>query len=283
MNLSEWLKDHKLAAGGILAAVLVLFIVIMRRGGSASTASSATSSDSSALQAEEQAGAVQASTAQQNAQLAAQEQIAQISAQSTQQQTTAGLTATQDQDATELAADLAGVSSQNTVAELQAGISNNQTQAAVDENRDTLNFASQEVGMQDSVLEDQINSSYDASALADSTALQGAQDEYNYGLGLANISAGVAVAGLPLAEQEESDYNSTTNAILNQAGTPQNSALDAQDQTSIFQTILARGNPGVAAAGDKASSTAVVSGNNTGLASETALLNTGAELLGDVL
>ena len=105
--------------------------------------------------------------------------------------------------------------------------------------------------MQDAVLQDQINSGVLENANNNATALAGEV----VGAGVTDTAVGDA---LTLAQQQELDnYNLTSESnaaydaeiptIVQKAGNAQNSIIDATDQTGIFQTILSKGNPSVAA------------------------------------
>lgn len=74
-----------------------------------------------------------------------------------------------------------------------------------------------------------------------------------------------------LATTAESNYEANVQAIIPHAGDKKNSALDATDQTALFQTILASGNPSVAATGTSASASADASGNGASVAKTTAI------------
>jgi hypothetical protein len=101
-------------------------------------------------------------------------------------------------------------------------------------------------------------------------------DQLEYQNNLAQLQAGVATQSLNdatllgqqqlnenynLAETNQQAYDSELPFVLQHAGQQQNSALDANDQTNIFETFLSGGNPGVAAAGVQSSAATAVAGD----------------------
>jgi hypothetical protein len=108
------------------------------------------------------------------------------------------------------------------------------------------------------VLTDQINSGVEenannnASAVAALNITTGA----NTTLGLASLNDATG-----LAQEQQTNFETNVNNIIPLAGQQKNSALDATDQTSLFQTILSGGNSSVASTGTSASASTAASGN----------------------
>jgi hypothetical protein len=267
------IKEHPYATGGIVivGGIIVFYLL---SGSSSAPSSSATSSGASnqaaLLQAQEAEAQINAGTQQQNAQTSAELQAASLQADAQNQATAASVAINQVNTEAQLASSIYG-----TQASLQATALNDN--AATEQQANEAIFNQNTVAMQDSVLEDQINSGVVENANNNATAVAGAQ-----------IQAGVADLGLgdalTLAQQQESDqYNLTSQNetaydaeipyVVQHAGQKQNSIIDATDQTSLFQTVLAQGNPTVATAGTSATSTvargsqAASTATNTSIAS----------------
>jgi hypothetical protein len=247
-NLSL-LKSHPYATGGIVIVGGVIVYYFISRGSSGTQTSAQVgdanvAAEDTSLQQTQAAAAVQT-----NAQNAAIQQ-AQIAASSQDYQTSAA----------------EDVSNTQTLAALVAALSGNQTTLQVTQSNNdaaTLQQANQETAnqnieaIQESGIEDQINQAYNISANTNATNLAGLQDTLSaqQNVDLATISSATS-----LASQQQAAYDTEIPYIVQNAGDQKNSALDATDQTSIFQTILSGGNAGVAAAGTAASSTANVAG-----------------------
>ena len=146
--------------------------------------------------------------------------------------------------------------------------------------------------MQDAVLESQINAGVVENANNNATALAGTTATLSYQQQIANLQAGIASQGLTisgnLAQQQEADasnyaqqleanYEANVKAVLPNVGKAYNSGLDANNALALQETILSGGNPGVAAAGIQSSSTATVSGNQTGAAILQSIINSAAK------
>ena len=247
LNLEE-LKQHPYAVGGVvIVGALIVFYYLSNGGGSnaPSTGSSDYSAADATIQQANAAAAIQ--TNAQNAQI----QQAQIAASVANNQTAAQ------------------VSTQNTsvLAGLIAALSGNQTGlqvAQVNANAATLQQANQEVSqqniysLQEAGLQDQINQAAIENANNNATSLAGFVDQLNAQGQIAAQSLNIA-GGLATTQQQQ--YAQEVSQIIPLAGQQKNSALDATDQTSLFQTILSGGNPSVAAAGTNASASAANSGN----------------------
>ena len=249
----ELLKKHPYATGGVvIVGGIVVFYLLSSSGGGGGGGSSSGSSDySSALSADTQLAQINAAAQTSQSQTEAELQAAQLSANVSNYQTSASLQAADVQTAAALAGTLGEIS-----AEVNENASNNYTAVTEQANNDISN--ENIYGMQESVLADQINAGVEENAnnnatnLAATSIVTGA----NTTLGLASLNDATG-----LAEQQQTDFENNVNNIIPLAGQQKNSALDATDQTSLFQTILAGGNSGVATAGVGASASTAASGN----------------------
>ena len=262
-----FIKEHPYAVGSavIVGGIVILYLL---SGSSSSSGSSASSTQAATLQADEAEAQINAGTQQQDAQTSAELQAAQDQQESTDEQTQASVTLGNTQTAAQLAASIYG-----TQASVAENASDNATTEATAANAEISN---QNVyAMQESELEDQINSGVVENANNNATAVAGAQ-----------IAAGVTDLGLgdalTLAQQQENDaynltsqndsaYDSEIPYIVENAGDEKNSLIDATDQTSLFQTVLSQGNPTVAAAGTGASASADSNANATTAAQTTSI------------
>ncbi len=197
----------------------------------------------STLQADTQMAQLQAATQQQQIQSQSQLAAAQLAAQVQAQQVNASVQTNNVNTAATLAATLAGISSQTAQA-ANTAVSNQNI-----------------YGMQEAVLADQINSGVVEQANNNATALAASQIQTNAQQAIASQTIAGATA---LAQQQQSNFQQNVSSIIPLAGQQKNSALDATNQTALFQTILANGNPGVASSGNAATATSAVSGNNQG-------------------
>lgn len=251
-ELPPFIKEHPYAVGSavIVGGIVILYLL---SGSSSSTGASASGDQAAVLQAEEAEAQINAGTQQQNAQTSAELQAAQLQANSEDAQTAASVDINNTNTAAQLAAQIYATQQGTTVTALNDNASTEQ-QA----NEDIFNQNT--VAMQDSVLEDQINSGVVENANNNAAAVAGTQ-----------IAAGVTDLGigdaLTLATQQENDaynltsandeaYNQEIPYIVQNAGDQKNSLIDATDQTSLFQTVLSQGNPTVAAGGTAASASA---------------------------
>jgi hypothetical protein len=248
------LKEHPYATGAVVIVGGIVVFYLLSSGSSSSTAASSGNDDyASTLSADEQLSQVQAAADVQTQQTQAQLQQAQLEAQVADSQTNASLQANDVNTAASLAGVLGQISGQ-----VEENNSNNYTAVTEQANNDI----SQDnvYGMQEAVLEDQINSGVTENANNNATALAGSED-------IAGLQTQVSLASLDdatqLASQQQTAYDAQIPYIVQNAGSQQNSALDATDQTSIFQSILSQGNPSVAAAGTNASSSVAVGNNNS--------------------
>jgi hypothetical protein len=280
----QLIKDHPYATGGvvIVGGLIVFYLLSSSESSGAAPASSSGQPDQSAALAysSQIAQANAAAEVQTNAQQV-QLQQTQLQAQVASQQIDASLHTNDVNTAATLAA---------TLAQIQAQTTQNQDSlvAQTTQNRDTLTAQTVQQGneltyaqniqsMQDAVLESQINAGVVENANNNATALAGTDATLDYQHYIAGLQAGVASQGLTiagsLAQSEESDYEKNVQAILPNVGKAYNSGLDANNALALEETILARGNPGVAAAGVSSSTTATTSGNQTGLATLQAIIN----------
>lgn len=255
-ELPPFIKEHPYAVGSavIVGGIVILYLL----SGSSSGTSSASSDQAAVLQADEAEAQINAGTQQQNAQTSAQLQAAQLAADSTNQQTAASVAINNTNTAAQLAASIYSTQQGTAVTAL-----NDSTQEAIEANSEISN---QNVyAMQESELEDQINSGVVENANNNATAIAGAQIQ----AGVTDLGIGDALTlsqqqendAYNLASQNETAYDAEIPTIVSEAGQQKNSALDATDQTSLFQTILAQGNPTVANSGTNASLGATQSGN----------------------
>ena len=257
----ELIKKHPYATGGaVLVGGIILFVLLSRGESSSAATTSSSSGLSTGAYMQDQLQMAQisaASSLQQNAQNV-QLQTAQLSADTANNQTAAALKASDLQTIAGLAASTFG-----TQAQVAENATNVNAQTVQQQNQ--LTYAENIQQMQDNVLMDQINQGSIEQANNNATALAGTQITANYQLGVAQLQAGVATAGLTdatnLATNQQNITASTLPYILDHAGDQKNSALDATDQTGIFQTILSGGNSTVAATGTAVSGGAANSGN----------------------
>jgi hypothetical protein len=242
----DLLKKHPYATGGVvIVGGIVVFYLMSSGSSSGSTAQQSPASIDAAMAQAQAAAAIQ--TNAQNAQL----QQAQIAAGVQNNQTAAAVTTNQT----------------STLAALVAALSGNTTGlqvAQVNANAATLQQANQETSqqniysIQEAGLQDQINQAYLLNANNNATSLAGLVDTLNAQGAIAQQSLGIAGT---LAQQQQVNQQANVNAIIPLAGQQKNSALDAVNQTTLFQTILSGGNPAVAATGSGASVNAAASGN----------------------
>jgi len=247
------LKEHPYATGGIvIVGGVIVFYLLSSRGTSGTGASSSDFQSQLAADAQLQQVQAQENIASTNAN--AQLQQAQLAANVSNTQTAASVATNNTLTAAQLAGTLAGIQGTVQTTAIQAN-------AATAQQYNAAISTQNEVSMQDAVLQSQINSGVVENANNNATALAGLESNnaVTYGLGSQTIGA-----GLTLAQQQQQNFETNVQAIAPLAGQQKNSALDATNQTAIFQTILSNGNPGVAASGNGATSTAAVSGNNAG-------------------
>jgi hypothetical protein len=277
IEIPAFIKEHPYAVGSVvIVGGIVVFYLLS--GSSSSAASSGGSNQAAVLQADEAEAQINAGTQQQDAQTSAELQSQQDQQEAQDEQTQASV----------------AINNTNTTAQLAAAIYSTQQGTAVTalndnaQNTEQANqylFEQNTTAMQDSVLEDQINSGVVENANNNATAIAGTQ----IGAGVTDLALGDS---LTLAQQQESDqYNlSATNEsaydaeipyITQNAGDQKNSITDADNQTALFQSILAQGNPTVATSGNAvtASTGAAAIRNttatNTSIASGLAGITTG--------
>ena len=258
----EMLKKHPYATGGIVIVGGVVVFYLLSSKSSGASPSGTGSNFQAELAASTAAQNVAAQENIQAGQTNAQIQQAQIAANSQNYATQAAVQSNQDTLAAQLAQNLAAVNGQVQV----AGINANATTA---QQYNAAISTQNEVSMQDAVLQSQINQGTIINANNNATALAGLESNnaLTYGLGSQTISA-----GYNLAQTQQANFQQNVQTIVPLAGQQKNSALDANNQTALFQTILANGNPGVAASGNAATTSAVISGNNSGVANTAAIV-----------
>jgi len=268
----ELLKKHPYAVGAIvIVGGVVVFAFLSRSQSSAATVQTGSNSGDfqAELQASEQEQALNAQSNLQSQQTAAQLQVAQLQADVSNQQTAAQLAAVENSNQYNFAADL--VSTQANVAANATTLAAQTTQQA-----NELTYAQNIQSMQDAVLTDNINAGVQENADNNATQLAAVNSSYEYQNNIANLQAGIASQSLndstllgseqlndeyQLASTENSQYDNEVQYIEQHAGTPQNSALDANDQTGLFATILSHGNPSVAQSSVQSSAASAVAGD----------------------
>lgn len=233
------LREHPYATGAavIIGGLAVFYLVSSNQSGAGSSTSATGGNDLAAygqMQQTQLAAAIQS-----NAQNAALQQ-SQLQAQVANNQIAASV------DQNQL----------DTLASLIANL--NGTAASVQQNSDTLTaqtteqanqlvYAQNIQSLQDSVLMDQIDQQTIQLANSNSTTLDAFKSQL--------------AAATGLAYQQQNNWQTNVAAMLPLAGQQKNSALDANNQTSLFQTILSGGNPNVAASGNYVSYGTAASGD----------------------
>jgi hypothetical protein len=255
----ELLKEHPYATGGIVIVGGIVVFYLLSRQSSGVSANPQSADFQAALAADSQLQQVAAASAVQQSQQQTALQAAQLNASVANNQTAANLNATNTAAYTGLVSSLIS-------GELAVSENATNTNAQVTEQENTALYTQNISQMQDNVLMDQINQAAEENANNNATSLSGLQDQLNYGTGIATLQAGLQSQGLTeaatLTSQQMAQQLQLDNTIIPLAGQQKNSALDATDQTSLFQTILANGNPNVAAAGTAASASATAAGDN---------------------
>jgi hypothetical protein len=278
------IKEHPYATGGIVivGGLVVFYLLSSSESSSAAASSSPGQTDqTAALSYDAQLAQAQAAAQVQTNAQQVQLQQTQLQAQVASQQIDASVATNNINTAATLAA---------TLAQIQASTQQNQDteEAQTVQQGNQLVYAQNIQQMQDSVLESQINAGVVENANNNATALAGTDATLDYQQEIAAMQAGIASQGLTIAgniaEQQESDastlaetqasnYESNVQAILPNVGKAYNSGLDANNALALQETILAGGNPSVAAAGVASSTTAATSGNQTGLATLNTIVN----------
>jgi hypothetical protein len=210
------LSKHKYTIAGVIVGAFVLFKLI--NGKSSASANPTTAAGNSSLAQIQAAQAVQ--TGAQNAAV----QTAQIQA-----------------DAQKYATDASVKMSDNALAATLA-----QYAAQLDLGKYQTDAAVTEAGMQTRVALATVDASNHQADLAErvSQSTIAAQKD---------ITETYLSDAYSLARTDQANNETNTQYILQHAGDKKNSQLDATDQTTLFQTILAKGSPGVAATGSQAS------------------------------
>lgn len=277
-SIYGWIDEHKLESAGIALVLVGALYLLLRGGGNSSSAQPVTAANGASsdyYSAQLQLDQLSAAQGAQQLQAATQTQQTQIAATVADNQTAAQLAALEDQDnsAVQAAKIQAGVTNNQTqaqidVAQIQGNVQNTSTQAQVQENRDNLTSVENIVSSQDAIQIAQINAAQAEQANNDQTAVDINGQQYDYQNNLADLNAGIESESLQdqttLLTQQQSNQLTLSQQIIPLAGKQQNSALDAEDQTNLFATVLANGNPSVASSAIQGSTQAVISGNNTG-------------------
>jgi multidrug efflux pump subunit AcrA (membrane-fusion protein) len=281
----QLIKDHPYATGGvvIVGGLIVFYLLSSSQGSSGASASTSTGQpdQSSALAYSAQLAQTQAAADVQNNAQQVQLQQTQLQAQIASQQIDASLQTNNVNTAATLAA---------TLAQIQAQTQQNQDTlvAQTTQQGNQLVYAQNLQSMQDAVLESQINAGVVENANNNATALAGTVSTLDYQGMIAQLQAAIASQGLTiagglaqsqetdaatLAEAQQTAYEQNVQAILPNVGKPYNSGLDANNALALQETILAGGNPAVAAAGVSSSTAATISGNTSGVQTIQGIVN----------
>lgn len=257
----KFIKDHPYATGGvvIVGGVVVFYLLSSSSSsGQASTQAAAQPDMSAAYAAAAQEAQTNAAAQVQTNAQTVQLQQAQLEADVANTQTAASLQSNNVNTAATLAA---------TLAQIQAQTQQNQDSlnAQLTENADTLSaqtvqqgneltYASNIQGMQDAVLESQINAGVVENANNNATALAGTDATLDYQTTLAQLQAGVASQGVTAAEtvqeqQQQNSYNLSqqTLNIVQQAGLNHGTESLENDLTGTIGLALGTAAPATAA------------------------------------
>lgn len=256
----ELIKKHPYATGTIVIIGGVVVFYLMSSG-SAPTAANAPSSDQSSAEAyDAQLAQVQAAADVQSNAQQVQLQQAQLEASVSNTQTQAQLEATQTSTAAQLAA---------TLAQVQASTQQNQDTLAAQtiQQGNELTYASNIQSMQDSVLEDQINSGVVENANNNATALAGVESTNDLQATIAGYQAAVAKLGVTAAQtvqtqqlSQQYDLSKQTLDMVQQAGLNHGTESLENDLTGTIGLAL----------GTSAPATAAVQGNSQAAAASSA-------------
>lgn len=219
----EALKKHPYTIGGVIIVGGLIIFYLLSKSGSSATASDGGLGE--ALQYDENQAQVNASLAAQQQQTQAQTQQAELEAQVSNTQTAASLDASNTATEANLADNIAGIIG-----------------SIYDTNASTVNNANEEVytenvqSMADAVLENQTNAGVYENANNNAT----------------NLAA---------TELGDNLYAEDVATIAPNIGKQYNSGGDLESATALEETILANGNPGVAALGSTGVASVTTSGN----------------------
>jgi len=255
----ELIKKHPYTTGTIVivGGVVVFYLL---SGSSSAAPAAASSSDQSADAYDAQLAQVQAAADVQTNAQQVQLQQAQLEASVSNTQTQAQLEATQTSTAAQLAA---------TLAQVQASTQQNQDTLAAQtiQQGNELTYASNIQSMQDSVLEDQINSGVVENANNNATALAGVESTNDLQATVAGYQAAVATQGVTAAQTVEQQqltqqYNLSTQTLnmVQQAGLNHGTESLENDLTGTIGLAL----------GTSAPATAAVTGNSEAAAASSA-------------
>jgi hypothetical protein len=275
LNFDLVKKHPYIFAGGGLVLFVILYMSMS--GSSSATASTAAVTTDGVTDQDVQLAQLQASANAQAQQTAGQVQVAQLNAQVTNTQTQAQVDVNDTNTAAALAATLAGVT-----AGVQTNQSNNDTQVALAQVQGNTSIATtnalagiinNQTTSAAQTLQTQYNDQTDEYLSDNATNLTAYQSGLDYQNSIANLQA-------QLTSQQLTNQQTNDQYVLQNAGKPQQSALDATDQTALFASII---NPG--AAGQVAGASASVA--NVGTAASTSVINgivkTGGGILSGLL
>jgi hypothetical protein len=256
----ELIKKHPYATGTVVIVGGVIVFYMLSSGSSSTAAASPSSDQSSAEAYDAQLAQVQAAADVQSNAQQVQLQQAQLEASVSNTQTQAQLEATQTSTAAQLAA---------TLAQVQASTQQNQDTLAAQtiQQGNELTYASNIQSMQDSVLEDQINSGVVENANNNATGLAGVISTNDLEGTVAGYQAAVASQGVTAAQavqqqQLSQQYNLSTQTLnmVQQAGL--NHGTESLENDLVGVTGLALGT--------SAPATAAVTGNSSAAAASSA-------------
>jgi hypothetical protein len=247
-EIPPFIKQHKYAVGivVIVGGVVVLYLLASGSSSSSSSGSSQPSDFATEVAAESQLAQVQAGEAVQTSAAQAQTAQAQLAANVANYQTSASLTANQDNTAATLASTLAGIN---------AGVQTNEFDTA----SNTVQLANQIVGtentteMQDQVLESQINSGVIENANNNATALAGQENDNSTGLANAQLQETLASQSLTDEYNLQSSNDSFVQWLASAPG-----GVPSTTQTELGLALLNPSSASTAESGVAANSIAGV-------------------------
>lgn len=167
--------------------------------------------------------------------------------------------------------------------QIAADVADTTTQAQVTENSDNLASVLGLVTSQNDLQESEYNDQLEGIENNNQTAVDLSGQQYGYATDELNDATSINLAGLTDQTQLETTAQNNQlqleKTIIPLAGQQKNSALDANDQTSIFQTILSGGNAGVAEEGDLGSAASVAAGDNAATSTNKAIIGGASSVL----
>lgn len=198
--------------------------------------------------------------------IAAQEQIQNMQTQA-ELETNLGAYQVQEQGYNDtLAATTDQINGQIQQQQIAADVANHTTDAQVIENHDNLATVLGLVSSQNQLQMSEYDDQLAGQVNNNQTAVDLSGQQYAYATDELDDATNINLTALgdqtQLETQAQKNQLALEQTIIPLAGQQKNSALDATDQTTLFQTILAGGNAGVAEAGDLGSTVANQSGNS---------------------